>query len=87
MGKKRTRKELQTLEVLEKALLEEVFASVEFNLPLAALALVVEGRWQEEDIRRALDALPTAEELLVALPSTMIADVRVVEERLREALP
>lgn len=83
MGKKWTRKELQTLE----ALLEEVSASAEFDLPLAALALVVEGRWQEEDIRRALDALPTAEELLVALPDTMTADARVVEERLREALP
>jgi hypothetical protein len=83
----RTRKELQTLEALEKALLDEVSASAEFDLPLTALALVIEGRWQEEDIRRALDALPTAEELLVALPDNMTADARVVEERLREALP
>ena len=74
MGKKRTRKELQTL---------------------AALALLVEGGWQVEDVRRALDTLravdlvaqPVAEELLVALLNTGLAAARVVEERLREAIP
>lgn len=95
MGKKRIRKELQTLEAFSKALWEEVYVSAEFDLPLAALALVVEGGWQEEDVRRALDVLrvadlvvqPAAEELLVALPNTRTADARVVEERLREAVP
>jgi hypothetical protein len=95
VGKKRTRKELQTAEAFEKALREEVSVSDEFDLPLAALALLVEGGWQEEDVRRALDTLravdlvaqPAAEELLVALPNTGLADAWVVEERLREAIP
>ncbi len=95
VDKKRTKKELQTLGAFEKSLREEVSVSAEFDLPLAALALVVEGGWQEEDIRRALDALravdlvaqPAAAELLVALPNTRIADAQVVEERLREAVP
>lgn len=90
------RKELQTLEAFERNLREEVSVSAEFDLPLAALALVVEGRWQEEDIRRALDALravdlvallPASDKLLIALPNTKTADARVVEERLREAVP
>lgn len=95
MGKKRIRKELQTPEVFEKTLREEVSVSAEFDLPLAALALVVEDGWQEEDVRRALDTLravdlvaqPAAEEFLVALPNTGLADAQVVEERLREAIP
>jgi len=92
---KRIRKELQTFEVFEKTLRKEVSVSAEFDLPLAALALVLEDGWQEEDVRRALDTLravdlvaqPAAEELLVALPNTMLADARVVEQRLREAIP
>jgi ketosteroid isomerase-like protein len=90
------RKELQTAEAFEKNLREEVSVSAEFDLPLAALALIVEGGWQEEDIRRALDALraadlvallPASDNLLIALPNTKTADARVVEERLREAVP
>jgi hypothetical protein len=38
VGKKKTRKELQTAEAFEKALREEVSVSDEFDLPLAALA-------------------------------------------------
>ncbi|CAA9445469.1 MAG: hypothetical protein AVDCRST_MAG78-2829 [uncultured Rubrobacteraceae bacterium] len=95
MGRKRTRKELQTVEVLEKTLREEVSVSTDFDLPLTALALVIEDGWREEDVRRALAALRTAdvvaqpvpEELLVVLPNTETDDARVVEERLREALP
>ena len=94
MGKK-TRKELQTVEAFEKALREEMEISSEFALPLTVLALVIEGGWQEEDPRRALDALRTADlvahpdprELLIALPNTKTADARVVEERLRQAVP
>ena len=94
MGKKRTRKELQILETFENIPRGEASISAEFDLPLAALALVVEAGWQEEDIRRVLDrlraselvALPAAEPL-VALPNSRIADARVVEERLRKAVP
>ncbi len=95
MGKKGTRKELQTVEAFEKALREEVPVSTDFDLPLTALALVIEDGWREEDVRRALAALrsadlvaqPGPEELLVVLPNTETGDARVVEERLREALP
>ncbi len=94
MGKK-TRKELQTVEAFEKALREEISISSEFDLPLTVLALVIEDGWQDEDTRRALAALRTADlvaqpdpgEFLIALPNTITADARVVEERLREALP
>jgi hypothetical protein len=95
VGKKRARKELQTLGAFENALREEVSISAEFDLPLAALALIVEGGWQEDDVRRALDtlraadlvALPAGGEFLVALPNTRPADSRVVEERLRGTVP
>jgi hypothetical protein len=95
VGKKRTRKELQILETFENTPRGEVSISAEFDLPLAALALVVKAGWQEEEIRRVLDglraaelvALPAAAEPLVALPNSRIADARVVEERLRKAVP
>lgn len=95
MGKKRTRKELQTVEAFEKALREEVSVSNEFDLPLTVLALDIKDGWREEDVRRALAALriadlvarPDLEELLVVLPNTKTADARVVEERLHEAVP
>jgi hypothetical protein len=94
MGKK-ARKELQTVVAFEKALREEISISSEFDLPLTVLALVIEGGWQEDDTRRALDALRTADlvaqpepgELLIALPNSKTADARVVEERLRQAVP
>ncbi|HEX8260245.1 MAG TPA: hypothetical protein VF558_08095 [Rubrobacteraceae bacterium] len=38
MGRKRMRKELQTLEAFEKSLREEVSVSAGFDLPLAVLA-------------------------------------------------
>jgi hypothetical protein len=94
VGKKRTRKELQILETFENTPRGEVSISAEFDLPLAALVLVVEAGWQEEDIRRVLDRLRAAElvalpaaEPLVALPNSRIANARVVEERLRKAVP
>lgn len=95
MGKKKTRKELQTVEAFEKALWEEMEISSEFALPLTVLALVIEGGWQEEDTRRALDALRTADlvaqpdprELLIALPNSETADAQVVQERLRRTVP
>ena len=95
MGKKRTRKELQIVEAFERALREEASVSTEFDLPITVLALIIEDGWREEDVRRALAALrsadlvaqPGPEELLVVLPNTETSDARVVEERLREALP
>ncbi len=95
MAKKRTGKELQTFEEFEKALREDVSVSAEFDLPLTVLAMVIEDGWGEDCVRRALDALRTAdlvaqpsnEELLVALPNTRTADARAVERRLRDALP
>jgi hypothetical protein len=94
VGKKRPKKELQTLEAFEKALREEVSISTEFDLPLTVLALVIEDGWREENTRQALDALRSADlvaqpdpgELLVALPNTKTTDARVVEERLRQAV-
>jgi hypothetical protein len=94
VGKKRTRRELQILETFENTPRGEVYISAEVDLPLAALVLVVEAGWQEEDIRRVLDRLRAAElvalpaaEPLVAQPNSRIADARVVEERLRKAVP
>jgi len=92
---KKKRKELQTVEAFEKALQEEISISTEFDLPLTVLALVIKDGWQDEDTRRALAALGTADlvaqpdpgELLIALPNTITADARVVEEGLRETLP
>ena len=51
---------LQTPEAFEKALREEVSVSAEFDLPLAALALVVEGAGKRR-CRRALDTLRAVE--------------------------
>lgn len=94
MGKK-ARKKLQDPEAFEGALREEISVSSEFVLPISVLALRVAGGWSEEATRRALDALRTADlvcrpepdELLVALPNTNTEDARVVEERLRNAVP
>ena len=94
MGKK-AKKELQTPEAFEKTLREEISISAEFSLPLSVLAMRVENGWSPEAIRRALDTLRTADlvslpdpaELLVALPNTKMSDARVVEERLRKAVP
>ena len=95
MTKKR-RKELRSLEEFERELREEISVSVEFDLPLTiVLALNIRGVWDRRTVRRALDVLRVAdlatrsapEELLFALPNTTAADARVVEERLREAVP
>ena len=94
MGKK-VRKELQDPEAFEGALQEEISVSSEFVLPISVLALRVEGGWSDEATRRALDALRTADlvcqpepdEILIALPNTETDDARVVEERLRAAVP
>ncbi len=95
MATKRTRKELQTPEEFEKALRKDVAVSAEFDLPLTVLVLMIEDGWREDSIRRALDALRTADlvtqpsnwELLITLPNTKTADAYVVERRLRGTLP
>lgn len=92
---KKVRKELQDPEAFEEALREEISVSSEFVLPISVLALRIEDGWSTEATRRALDALRTAdlvcqsepEEILVALPNTETDDARVVDERLREAVP
>ena len=94
-GAKRTRDELQTPKEFEKALLEDVSVSAEFDLPLIVLALMIEDGWKEHSIRWALDALwtadlvtqPSKKELLVTLTNTKTVDAYVVERRLRGALP
>ena len=94
MGKK-VRKEFQEPEAFEAALDEEISVSSEFVLPISVLALHVEGGWSDEAARRALDALRTADlvcrpepdEILIALPNTETENARVVEERLRAAVP
>jgi hypothetical protein len=94
MGKK-VRKELQDPETFEEALREEISVSSEFVLPISVLALRVGEGWSAGATRQALDALRTADlvcqpkpdETLVALPNTETEDARVVEERLRKAVP
>ena len=94
MGKK-AKKEIQDPEVFERALGEEISVSSEFVLPISVLALRVEDGWSAEATRRALDALrtvdlvcqPDPDEILIALPNTQTDDARVVEERLRAAVP
>ncbi|CAA9458673.1 MAG: hypothetical protein AVDCRST_MAG28-2921 [uncultured Rubrobacteraceae bacterium] len=93
-GQEEDQKELQTVETFEKALREEVSVSNEFDLPLTVLALGKEGGWEEGDIRRALDALRTAdliahtdEEIVIVLPNTITDQARIVEERLRARIP
>jgi hypothetical protein len=61
MATKRTRKEFQIPEEFENALREDVCVSAEFDLPLNGLALMIEDSWKEDSIRRALDALRTAD--------------------------
>lgn len=95
MATERTRKGFQTPEEFEKALREDVSVLAEFDLPLTVLALMIEDSWKEDSIRRALDALRTADlvtqpskkELLVTLPNTKSVDAYVVDRRLRGALP
>lgn len=90
---KRKKKELQSVEEFEGTLGEEISVSTEFDLPLSVLVAVLE--WTPESTRRALDALRTADliaqtaddELAIALPNTISENARVVERRLRSAIP
>jgi hypothetical protein len=90
---KRKKKELQSVEEFEGTLGEEISVSTEFDLPLSVLVAVLD--WTPESTRRALDALRTADlitqtaddELAIALPNTVSENARVVENRLRAAIP
>jgi hypothetical protein len=90
---KRKQKELQSVEEFEGTLGEEISVSTEFDLPLSVLVAVLD--WTPESTRRALDALRTADlvtrtaddEIAIALPNTVSENARVVERRLRDAIP
>lgn len=90
---KRKPKELQSVEEFEGTLGEEISVSTEFDLPLSVLVAVLE--WTPDSTRRALDALRTADlvtrtaddEIAIALPNTVSENARVVERRLRAAIP
>lgn len=77
---------LQTFDAFEEALREEISVSSELVLPLTVLAPNIDGGWEEEDVRRTLGAIrtadlitqPDASEVLVALPNTATPDARVV---------
>lgn len=89
----RKQKELQTVEEFEGTLGEEISVSTEFDLPLSVLVAVMD--WTPESLRRALDALRTADlvartaedEIVIALPNTVSENALVVERRLRAAIP
>lgn len=94
MGKRRP-KELQSAGDFERLVEEELSVSEEFDLPLSVLVLTLEAGWEEVSTRRVLDSLRTAdlvtktepEEIAIGLPNTVPGDARVVEERLRKAVP
>lgn len=84
-----------SFEDFEKQLQEEISVTTDFDLPLSALVALVDGGWGEDSIQRVLGALRVAdltaaaapEELAIVLPNTTAEDARVVERRLREAVP
>lgn len=86
-------KELESAEGFEVKLREEISVSEEFDLPLSVL--VLEGSWDVSSTRRVLDSVRAADlvaklettRIAVALPNTVPGDARVVEQRLREAVP
>lgn len=77
------------------ALSEEMAVSGDFSLPLTLLAVEHEGGWDGELAARAVGTLraadlvsnPAPPHLVVALPNTGTEDARVVERRIREAVP
>jgi hypothetical protein len=95
MGRRRKKKELQSLEDFERVLGEEISVSTEFDLPLSVLAALAEDGWTPGATRRALDVLRTADlvtqpepaEIAIGLPNTVAKDARALEHRLREAVP
>ena len=92
---RKVKKDLDTPERFEEVLRDELSGSAEFDLPLTALALRATDSIEPEAVRRALEALRVADlicqpdpaEMLVVLPNTEAQDARVVEERLRKAVP
>jgi len=95
MSNRRVDKELQTFRVFEKNLQEEITVTNDFDLPLSILVALIDGGWNEEATRSALDALRIADlvtatapdEISIALPNTGMEAAQVVERRLRAAVP
>ena len=95
MPNRKVDKELQTFEVFEKNLEEEISVTTDFDLPLSVLVARIENGWSEESTRAALGALRVAdlitatatEEISIALPNTSTEDAGVVERRLLAAVP
>lgn len=95
MPNRKVDKELQTFEVFETNLQEEISVTTDFDLPLSILVALIDGGWSEESTRSALDVLRVADlitatapdEISIALPNTSTEDAQVVERRLRAAVP
>lgn len=91
---RKVKKELHSPEVFEQSLREEFSVAADFELPLSVIALRA-GEEGFEPVRSALQTLRVADlicqphpaELLVVLPNTGAAGARVVEARLRSAVP
>ena len=89
------RAEPQSAGEFERALGEEVSVSAEFDLPLCVLVARSEHKWPPEAARQVVSVLragdlvaqPEPVEVIVALPNTEYTDAKVVEPRLRKALP
>lgn len=84
-----------SLREFERALKEEVAVSADFDLPLSVLVTRTQHRWTPENMRHIVGALRKGdlitrtepEEIAIALPNTEAGDAKVVEHRLRKALP
>ncbi len=95
MPNRKVKKELQTLEVFEKSLEEEISMTMDFDLSLSVLVVQRDDSWDEYSTRLALGALrvadlvtaTTPEEIFIALPNTSTEDALIVAQRLREAVP
>ena len=95
MPNRKIDKEMQTFEVFERNLTEEISVTTDFDLPLSVLVALIDDGWSEDQTRAALGALrvadlitaPTPEEVSIALPNTSTEDAGVVERRLRAAVP
>lgn len=89
------RQEPWSLKEFERALREEVSVSTDFGLPLSVLVARSQHKWTPENMRQIVGLLrkgdlitrPAPEEIVIALPNTMLDDAKVVERRLRKVLP
>jgi hypothetical protein len=90
-----TTQEPRSVKDFERALREEVSVSTDFDLPLSILVARSQHKWIPENMRQIvgllrrgdLIACPGPDEIVIALPNTKLEDAKVVERRLREAIP